>query len=424
MSNSTFSAAEKPAIDLAALPFASKVGAYFAVHPRPGLIEPTPQQARIIAGQRSPENLATFVNPYFARYVGQVCVWNETTASDEPPMTAVMPLAINAEKPETIARALTLVEKAAREIGGMDLFIWANCHTENPDSDLERMTDSNYDRLTSQLSQRHNGVRYLTGLQMNRSIGPLPMSTIRFTQMGVLLDRARNIGYAANHPVIWLDADITQLSKNVFAQGRTALEDRPFSHPKLQFSTEWAATHLDDATRAFIINELIERKLGEDQDNNTPYIEECGLTFTLETYLQAGGVRTDHPMREAPGLVDGYGAQERLFSGTPYSGDPLRVTNSVITRSGRGALRLMRSFAYSGIDLFRQNRNYQLWCHGDLSHSAEDSAITPDIVFSVNRERLCMLTEKQKATIIHVAGRLWPESSEQVRHYWGTGNIR
>jgi hypothetical protein len=227
---------------------------------------------------------------------------------DKPALTVCIPLAINREDPAALGRALDVLAKAQRQFGKpVDVIIWANAkYATDPEQAAAAETAAlHYAALRERLAARSaQGLHIRTALQ----VLPEPeatMSKLRANYMdAVAVDaEVRDLGY--DHPVMWVDADVTGLSRHVFEQIESGVRDfksmlvRPYA---THYSIDWAAgqplSEADTPTRAVAISEIMRRQ-EKRHSGRMGYPEESGFAFAVGTYLLLGGINTSDPINES-----------------------------------------------------------------------------------------------------------------------------
>ena len=402
-------------------PLAERIGAFF-------LLNSSPEKGKHPRGMyweadqlQGVDHLERFRSGYVDR-VAKDLIDYDPRDMEVPDMTVTVPLAIHHEKPQQIAKMCEQIEKAAKALNKVQVLVWANAKYRFMDFDTtvknkrraHVAAEKNYRVLQGLLRERHTNVHYLSGLQVDKT-SAMRMSDIRFTYMAVLLARARKRNYPADHPVMWVDADTTFMSRGTFPSIMRLLGSTPFAHPIVHYSAEWAAgTPPTDTARAFVLDEIIQRHWLKSNPPtlDSDYPEESGLTFTLDTYLKANGVGTRGSMNESGSLIAGYAhRQSAAYDTSGKPGDCLSYdTSSKITLSGRRAIGLVRNHGFVGLGTFRMSSAgpYYLWSEmSEEQQTCSDRHISPDTVLNIENSKLRAMTSAQRAHIEHLAARLW-----------------
>lgn len=230
--------------------------------------------------------------------------------SVEPDCTVCIPVAINGEDIEQVAKAVELIKESQRGNQGLtEIVVWANAKLDaHSQEDQKVLAEKNYALLRNRLKTLEGeGICIRTALQVLDGESA-HMSQVRSNYMDAVMIEAYDRGWALDHPIIWLDADTTEISKGAIKDLADSVKTsgRPFVHANLRFTADWAANsqieNLDNPTKAVAINEIHRRKLSRDRINQD-YIEEAGLAFLLGTYARADGVETWDPLNESANLI-------------------------------------------------------------------------------------------------------------------------
>jgi len=239
----------------------------------------------------------------------------ETSEAAKPALTVTMPLAILGEDIATPLRALELIQaERAYCDGDIEVVLWANAGFQGryEESQIVAKARNRYQDLRTALAdQTTKGVRVRTALEVfelpiSQSV---PMSQLRANYMEAVTVDAIERGFGYDHPVLWLDADTTDVGKGSLQQIITSVRqlDSYFIHADTRYSIDWAHgtpfNKLDDASKAVAISEVLRRCFVRNGMERA-YDEECGLAFALGTYLFSGGVSTQRPIGEAHDLLN------------------------------------------------------------------------------------------------------------------------
>jgi hypothetical protein len=234
-------------------------------------------------------------------------------SSIESICTITIPVAI---LNEDINIVVSTIEQLKRSHGNndqpIDIIIWANAkYTESDRSDVEENASKSYVEMVEKLHViGDEKLRIKTALQLIPK-EEFSMSQLRSNYMdAVTLDSLKR-GYGFNHPVMWVDADTTRISKDVIQSLALPLVNNEalFTHANLQFSVDWSPDtlpgELDDATKAIILNEMQrrQRKALSEDGKDGGYVEESGLAFSIGVYLNAGGMDKTDPISESGRLI-------------------------------------------------------------------------------------------------------------------------
>lgn len=403
-----------------AWPLDERIGAYQLLHPTPERSKQSHTISWEAAQLEGIDNLSRYTSPYTSKLYKGLTEYSDDT--DTPDLTVTIPVAVNHEEPERIASACEQIEKAAKYLRKVEVLVWANAKYKFIDFDTtvenKRRTyasaDKSYAVLQDLLGRRRSNVRYVSGLQIDQS-SKMRMSDIRFSYMSVLLARARKRNYPASHPVMWVDADTTFMSRQTFSNMIQLLGKVPFAHPTVHFSAEWSSfPPRTDTERGFILDEIIERNWLKTHvptlDNAYP--EESGMTFTLDTYLKANGVNTKASMNEAGSLISRYYQRQSVsFDPETTPKDCLAYDPTTkITLSGRRAISLVRNHGSVGLGAFRESAfgSYCLWCDMNSSQqTCSERQLSAQGILNIHRNKLSAMTDTQSKRMEQLAARLW-----------------
>lgn len=227
-----------------------------------------------------------------------------------PKMTVCIPVAINSESPERLRELLENIKRSQEHFGeDTQVILWANTQSEDGEADVR--TQENYATLRSIASEYSD-----SAMQIKTALDIIPpesfsMSRLRQHYMDAFVGLAMEKGYEADHVITWLDADAViwgDYLGNLFDQ--THEKELGFVHPRTDYSADWARggnkSTYDEATRAFLANEIINRaERSESETDSYEYTEESGLTFTYLTFLLSSGCDTSNPVDESESLMNG-----------------------------------------------------------------------------------------------------------------------
>jgi hypothetical protein len=233
----------------------------------------------------------------------------ELSNSVESICTVTIPVAILSEDIDRVMSVVEKIEKSnTSDNQPIDVILWANAqYLKSNKSETEAQASKKYLDLVEQLKLLDgNGVRIKAALQMIEQ-DKFSMSKLRSDYMDAVCLDTLYKGYGFNHPIMWVDADMTNISKGAVAElaDLVRTNDVRFGHANLQYSIDWSAgelpDELDDPTKAVLFNEIQRRQFAaiENDREDYGYAEESGLVFTAGLYLNAGGVDTGDPMNES-----------------------------------------------------------------------------------------------------------------------------
>lgn len=249
---------------------------------------------------------------------------SERQTEQKPEMTICIPVALLAEDQATIDHTLDAINESQKQLGKpVEVILWTNVVTPKPEAKPSLRQRVKERRMAAKAEKRYQELRSSllqfdhTDLQIKTAFQALPeeefsISKIRSNYMEAAAINAHRNDYDPSHPVLWLDADITYMTKNTLPVLNNKLRagKTMFVHADERFTTEWAdgkpMSERDPATRAIMIDEIHRRrfaKMAKKQGKHVGYVEESGLGFTLDTYLNLGGVNTNDAVNESSNLI-------------------------------------------------------------------------------------------------------------------------
>ena len=243
------------------------------------------------------------------------------------PLTICVPLALS-ESIDTVKHLFEQIDKSAKRIpGGVEVIVWANARSSG-DTSATAKAEARYADLRQVLDERESeSVSVSTALDLiDESRGKFSMSKLRSAYMDALVGRVLDHNLRIDQPVLWLDADTTYISPDVFSGIQHQLNKNVlgFCHPDVDYSTEWthgqSTEDIDMASKVLIADEIARRASKRAAVGHHSavaerrYPEESGLSFTMASYLLAGGVDRVDPINESVGLIARF---EDFFFSTP-----------------------------------------------------------------------------------------------------------
>jgi hypothetical protein len=224
-------------------------------------------------------------------------------------LTIAVPFAIRTEDPQLISNLIMQIQHAQEQYGGpVDVVLWNNAliNDDDPDKaskieDVEikhAVLNEAIKDLSSSEVRILSGIDQIEGRGQTKSI--IDMNDVRGHQMSAITYKVFQENADFMHPVLWLDADTIDLSKNALKaiddevrSGRTLLP-----HLETKYGIEQqdeGLSHTDDITRSIAVNEIMRRiaTRGKSPDKRTGYYEESGMAFAIGTYLTIGGVELE-----------------------------------------------------------------------------------------------------------------------------------
>lgn len=237
--------------------------------------------------------------------------WVGDNSLETPDMHVVVPLAIH--RPgftEDLGRSLKQVDRAAEGLGRTVVSLWCNAPINFTGATEE------YDKTRSFVAQYvRPGIDYRTALDIQDS-DTVWMSRVRHNFMLALTAEAIERGGAYEEPVVWVDDDVTHMSRGALKAIADVLgiKQKPFVHLSLDYSVDFEGkplAELDIATKAQVLHEVVVRKekqlrRSSGQREEYEYHQECGLGFMLGTYWKSRGIDTSRKHDESQSLIKGY----------------------------------------------------------------------------------------------------------------------
>lgn len=270
-------------------------------------------------GPRIPNDI--IMKPIFDndRLVERVGVEMDNEGNLKPFMTICVPVGILTEDRN---RVTTLLEKIAKESNTIpkpiEVLIWANAKYDDAEKDSVILeAQRNYEDMKQEIQKltASGNIRVYTALQ-HVTASEFSMSRVRKNYMDALALKAVREGYGFDHPVMWLDADTTDIKKGTLKIVADEVHsfNSAFCHPSMYYSIDWNnGNHIsdsDDATKAFAIDEMARRmgirsevESAGDRSEPLGYLEESGFSFALGTYLVTGGINTTDDINETVGVL-------------------------------------------------------------------------------------------------------------------------
>lgn len=353
--------------------------------------------------------------------------------ADKPAaMTVCIPVALMGEDQATIDRVLDTVHSSQQELGQpVDVILWTNTPNTPPNSGKPGLRQRIKERRAAATAEKRyqdlrdslqrfdgSGTRIKTALQFIPE-GQGSIGKIRSDYMEAAAVDALENGYDSDHPILWLDADTTYITKNTLPliNEKVRAGDTLFVHATERFTTEWAdgkpMSERDSATRAIMIDEIHRRKfakLAAKEGKQIGYREESGLAFKIETYLKLGGVDTDLAADEASTLITN--GKELLLEGQvtrwrPRAGESPRFPHHVpgvveylpAARIGLSARRLVdrvKTQGAYGVWRAQQSIGTEYELFSDSDHTTHDREAAP-----ISAEDMHHILESKRGMYAH-----------------------
>lgn len=225
-------------------------------------------------------------------------------------LTVAIPVAVLSEDFVSLKHTLEEITKAQEYLGQpVNVVVWANAFYKGKRQEKKTVNDAEarFEVLKNELKDfSTNDVRIRPALAIYK--GSLHMANVRKDYMeatGLMLAEEGN-GFM--HPVLWLDADTTRLSKDAFIGIKQTVEKGEILYPhlRLKFMIDWTDALLsqaDNATKAVAVDE-INRRLAYRGNDDKGYYEESGFACAIGTYLSSGGLNAPYPKMPIPAISE------------------------------------------------------------------------------------------------------------------------
>ena len=245
-------------------------------------------------------------------------------------MTVCIPLAIRYETPETIERLMQQIISASNGVeNGVNVLIWANAKYKDHEefSSVEQEVSMSYKELRQQLQrfeQESDAVTISTAMDKIVPDEQFSMSQIRNNYMEAITGRLIDGELEEDHPIVWLDADTTRIRPNTLSAIQRHVKKDPykFYHPDINYSLEWLEgkrpEEWDVNSKLLFIDEMAQREHKRVAvEKGFPifdryYPDESGLSFSLYSFLKAGGIDTNDPLNESHSLLTRTGQRKSV----------------------------------------------------------------------------------------------------------------
>lgn len=305
----------------------------------------------------------------------------EDEQAPEPALTVCIPVAVTREDPEKVAHTVSLIKRSQQNLGKpVDVIVWANDrYDEGDEASTQEAAATSYAAMKEKL-QPIDG----DGLHIQTALEVLPkdeatMVDLRSNYMDAVSVKAAQRGYGVEHPVLWMDADTTELSPDALGMVEQSVRnfDAMLVHTNIRYNLDWANgtsfDELDDASKAVAIYELgrrqharFEQAIGTaDSGAQVGYNDEPGMAFALGSYLAGGGLHQQAGERRTyrSGVDESHileaniaRAREHLPEAVFQNEDretAKRITYLEDARMGVSNRRLYRDVQERGTDAFR-----------------------------------------------------------------------
>lgn len=230
----------------------------------------------------------------------------------EPLCTVTIPVALLREDLGQVLQTIDVIKKSHGDPSQpLEIVLWANATYEADNkTEIEAEANVRYGELIRELSQRADDTLYVKSALQLIPKGDFSMSKLRSDYMDAVAIDCYERGFGFTHPIMWLDADTTFVSKGAIGKVADGIKKMRsvFAHANLSFTIDWAGGmalgEMDDATKAVAINEINRRQASSlIPTKPVGYIEESGLVFSTGLYLNAGGVDKSQPINESFALI-------------------------------------------------------------------------------------------------------------------------
>jgi hypothetical protein len=354
---------------------------------------------------------------------------------EKPDCTVCVPIAIMGEGQESVLSTVGSIKRAQQSSGRpVELVLWANAKRSvssgADNAEIDTVSRDRYETLKTELAGlAGDGLRIRTALQINDP--DTTISEVRANYMDAVAMQAVQKGYGYEHPVIWLDADTTALSKNALKDLADGVRkfDSKFVHADSRWSVDWADRPLaeqDDATKAVALNEIRRRQLVRMNKSEHviqgAYTEEWGLAFAMGTYLEAGGVDTSDASNESMNLIlraqrsDSANMPGRLAIEWRNLPPVVTLPGVKLSTSARGFYDAVQKGGLEALPAFDSNINSQngMFTETDELHNGVARVFDANDVRDTLRDDFGKVSRMERRP-----SRFGYETSEQVVAAWG-----
>jgi hypothetical protein len=254
------------------------------------------------------------MSPEHRSYVSSIV--EEVRANDSgepltrPEAIICIPVAAHNETPQTLGRMFDTLAKQ-RDADKLEIFLFGNYPDTISDDDTVA-AHANITEAVKQAREKYPNLhlRYATVGFKEADMG---IGGVRKNMMDIIAADAADRGLDYSQPVVWVDADLTSMSKEAVTKVADAIRGNEafFVHMNSrQTIVGIGAAALSKSTSSHKIAahyELSRRtmqreKLKDDSTNNGFYLEESGLSFALGNYLLIGGVNRGDAVNESAWL--------------------------------------------------------------------------------------------------------------------------
>jgi hypothetical protein len=254
-----------------------------------------------------------WLNPFVsADYINSQQSWR-----DQPVWSAFVPVALTEgieENFDNIITTINEISKASRKTAApVEVTLWANSKlgtTGVVDADLELLNRQNivYEQFVRNCKEAFGRLDGRVRIRSTHNFFEPNhgMNEIRATGTYHIAFEALIRQFDLKHPISYIDADLTVMDSNTVINALTKLKagDAHFVHTNLIYTGEaisgFKHPALSGKSKAekvagiyAIARGMLEQNLGPTEDHG--YVEEPGLFFTLQTYLESGGIGTLNP---------------------------------------------------------------------------------------------------------------------------------
>lgn len=228
------------------------------------------------------------------------------TTGKPPAITVCMPVAAMGESEQTIAHTLQLVAKQAGAESA-ELLVYANYNANTTDQAQIASRQAMLARLQAGAMQSEHPLRVRYVLEGYPG-DELSISRVRKDAADMVALDILERGGGYQHPILWLDADNTHLTPGLLT---AHIDQQQANGRDLVLTTTQNYFSMNDpgheyqpgstAQKLAVYNEILRRHaLHRTPDIKTdPYPQENGLSFSIGTYLLAGGFNTSIKLEEA-----------------------------------------------------------------------------------------------------------------------------
>jgi hypothetical protein len=235
----------------------------------------------------------------------------------QPDMIVCVPAAAHNESQATLAK---MFDSVATQQGAdqFEVLLFGN-YPDTIDDKAAIGAHKNISLAVQRARERHPDL-YIRHATISYEEATMGISKVRKDMMDIVAADAVTRGLPYDQPIMWVDADTTNLSKDALETAADAIRGTEafFYHLNPRQTIEGlGAAVLSQATAAQQISAHYElgrrrvtrKKLQRDPSLRDQYVEEPGLGFSLGNYILVGGVNQGDAANESRWLLGGFEQQ-------------------------------------------------------------------------------------------------------------------